>query len=55
MQGRVKEVVCCLLKGGQHEHAVLHLGNAKAGDAQHLALEEGGKGKMAVLEELGVQ
>ncbi len=39
MEGCIKEVVCRLLKGGQHEHAVLHLGNAKSGDAQDLPLQ----------------
>lgn len=39
MEGRIKQVISGLLKGGQHEHAVLHLGNAKPGDAQHLALQ----------------
>ena len=35
---RVKQVVRGLLKGREHEHAVLHLGNAEAGDAKDLAL-----------------
>jgi len=35
----IEEVVGGLLERGQHEHAVLHLGDAKPGDAQHLALQ----------------
>ena len=31
--GRVEEVVRGLLEGGQHQHALLHLGQAVAGDA----------------------
>mmetsp|Transcript_32046 Transcript_32046/g.83004 ORF Transcript_32046/g.83004 Transcript_32046/m.83004 type:complete len:223 (+) Transcript_32046:1-669(+) len=36
--GGLKQVVCRLFKGGQHQHTVLHLGDAEPGDAQHLAL-----------------
>ena len=39
VQSSIEEVVGCLLKGGQHEHRVLHLGNAKPGDSQHLSLQ----------------
>lgn len=35
VHGGVKKVVGGLLKGGQHQHTVLHLCDAKAGDAQH--------------------
>jgi hypothetical protein len=38
VQRGVEQVLRCLLKAGQHEHAVLHLGDAEARDAQHLAL-----------------
>lgn len=31
-------MIRCLLKGRQHENALLHLGQTKAGDAQNLTL-----------------
>ena len=39
VQGCIEQVVCGLLKGRQRQHAVLHLGDAKAGDAQDVALQ----------------
>ena len=38
MQCCIKQVVCCFLKGGQHEYTILHFGNAEPGDTQHLTL-----------------
>ncbi len=35
----IKQVVCGLFKGCQHEHAVLHLGNAEPSDTQYLSLQ----------------
>lgn len=43
VQRGVKQVVGRLLKRRQHEHAVLHLGNAEPRDAQHLALRWSGR------------
>lgn len=39
VQGCVKQVVRGLLKGGKHQNAVLHLGDTKPGDTQHLPLD----------------
>ncbi len=38
MQCSIEQMVCCLFKRGEHENTVLHLGDAKSGDAQHLSL-----------------
>ena len=39
VQSSIKEVIGGLLKGCKHEYRVLHLGNAKSGDSQHLSLQ----------------
>lgn len=39
--GSVEEVVSRLLEGGQHQHALLHLGQAKPSNAQDFALCHG--------------
>lgn len=36
--GGVEEMVCCFLKGGQHQDALLHFGQAEPGDPQNLPL-----------------
>lgn len=36
--GRIKEMISCFLKGGQHEDTLLHLGQTKPGDSQYLPL-----------------
>ena len=38
MQGCIKQMVCGLHTGGQHVEPVLHLGNAKKTNIQHLTL-----------------
>lgn len=35
---RIEQMIGRLLEGRQHEHAVLHFGYAKTGDAQNFAL-----------------
>lgn len=37
--GGVKQVVGRLLKGGQHQDALLHLGQSEPGDAQNFTLD----------------
>lgn len=41
--GGVKKMVGRFFKRGQHEDALLHLGQAKSGDAQNLPLKDARK------------
>lgn len=43
--GGVKEVVGRFLKGGQHEDALLHLGQSEPGDPQYFTLDVAGDDK----------